>query len=67
MPKYNFKCDRCEIVIEGIMSFEESKLGRSCPKCGDGIMERQFSPQGTVFQVRWGKPKVRQKVKRMQA
>jgi len=42
MPKYDFKCDRCGLVVETIMSFEDSKLGRSCPKCGDGIMVRQF-------------------------
>jgi len=67
MARYDFKCDRCGIVVEGRMSFEQSELGRSCPLCGDGILERIFSPKGVKIQVRWGKPKVRQKVKRMGA
>jgi len=63
MPKYDFKCEKCGRVAEIRMmttQFDETV----CGKCG-GKMKRQFSPQGTVFQVRWGKPKVRQKVKRM--
>lgn len=63
MPRYDFKCRRCGRIREGTMSFEESKQkGLKC-SC-DGWMERIFSPQGITFQVRWGKPKVRNKVKR---
>lgn len=65
MPRYDFECRRCDRIVERRMSFEESRKGFICG-CG-GIMERIFSPQGITFQVRWGKPKVRQKVKRMGA
>ena len=65
MPKYDFKCELCGLVKEATMLFKDTEAGIQC-EC-EGNMERQFSPQGTVFQVRWGKPRVRSKVKRMQA
>ena len=64
IPKYDFKCDKCGITEEINCSFDKSEEGFPCRECSYGIMERQFSPDGTVFQIRWGKPKVRQKVKR---
>ena len=67
MAKYDFKCKKCGAVEEKIVSWETSQGLFFCPKCLTLAMERQFSPQGTVFQIRWGKPKVRQKVKRMGA
>jgi len=65
VPRYNFKC-KCGNAIEANVSFEKSEDGIKCSKCG-GKMKRQFSPQGVNFQVRWGKPKVRAKVKKMGA
>jgi len=65
MPKYDFKCGDCGKVTEEIMMTTEI-YQIFCAECG-GVMERQFSPQGTVFQVRWGKPRVRAKVKKMGA
>ena len=62
MPKYDFKCGKVAEITMMTTQFDKAV----CNKCG-GIMKRQFSPQGTTFQVRWGKPKVRQKVKRMGA
>ena len=67
IPKYDFKCDKCETVEEIICSFERAEEGFPCNECSYGIMERQFPTSGINFQVRWGKPKVRQKVKRMGA
>ena len=64
MPRYDFKCNRCGFKEEATMSFEKAEKDYPCPEC-KGIMERQFSPQGTNFLIRWGKPKVRQKVKKM--
>jgi len=65
MPRYNFKCIKCGAIEEINCSFEKSEEGFPCRECSYGIMMRQFSPQGIVFLARWGKPKVRQKVKRM--
>ena len=65
MPKYDFKCDGCGFVEENIMSFDEAELGYLCEECTVGVMRRQFSPDGTVFQVRWVKPKVKEKMKKM--
>ena len=62
MPKYDYECEECQNIEERIKSFSE----RQYCKCG-GRMKRLFSPQGTVFQVRWGKPRVRAKVKKMGA
>jgi len=65
MAIFDFKCEKCGKVVEIRMSttqFNETV----CDDCG-GIMKKQFSPQGTVFQVRWGKAKVRAKVKKMGA
>ena len=41
MPKYIFKCDKCDCVSEGIVSFKESEEGFPC-KCG-GHMDRVFT------------------------
>ena len=63
MPRYDYVCERCKKKEERQVDFYQAV--QQC-KCG-GFMKRQFSPQGTVFLTRWGKPKVRQKVKRMGA
>lgn len=64
MPKYDFKCIKCEKVEERSCLTED--VGDQRCEC-EGKMIVLFSPQGISFQVRWGKPKVRQKVKRMGA
>lgn len=64
MPKYDFECVRCLKKEERNVLYE--KRDHQFCKCG-GKMNRLFSPQGTVFQVRWGKPKVRDKVRKMGA
>jgi len=63
VPKYDYFCEKCGNKEERLVDFYEAI--QQC-ECG-GFMQRQFSPQGTVFLKRWGKPKVRQKVKRMGA
>ena len=65
MPKFDFKCDDCGKVVE-ILQMTTQFDEMVCDKC-KGRMKKQFSPQGTVFQVRWGKEKVRNKVKKMGA
>ena len=65
MPRYDFECKGCGRIVEIRMTttqFDEAV----CDKCG-GIMKRLFSPQGTVFQIRWGRPSVRKKVRKMGA
>jgi len=64
IPKYDFICQKCGKIAEiylGVTEFDEAV----CNECG-GTMHRQF-PTSVTFQVRWGKPKVRAKVKRMGA
>jgi putative FmdB family regulatory protein len=65
MPKYDFECQKCKRVAELYMQTTQSNEA-TCSKCG-GKMKKLFSPQGTVFQIRWGKPKIRAKVKKMGA
>jgi len=67
MPKYDFKCQGCGEVKEKIVSWTESEKRFFCERCGTLSVRRIFSPQGIVFQVRWGKPRVRAKVKKMGA
>ena len=64
MPRYDYECEDCKEKEERTVIFWEEL--QFCKRCG-GLMERLFSPQGTTFQVRWGQPKVRRKVKRMGA
>jgi len=66
MSRFDFKCCKCGDTVEASMPFARAERGFPCVKC-EGIMVRQFSPQGTTFQIRWGKPKVRNKVKKMGA
>ena len=41
MPKYDFKCNLCQKIIERNMSFNKAEEGFDCPSC-NGFMERQF-------------------------
>ena len=66
MPRYNYECEECGFIEEKNVFSSDSKETIFCKKCG-GKMKRLFSPQGQNFLIRWGKPKVRQKVKRMGA
>jgi len=63
MPKYDFKCDKCGKIAEIYMNV--TQFDETVCECG-GKMKRQF-PTSAKFQVRWGKAKVRAKVKRMGA
>lgn len=63
MPKYDFKCVKCQKVEERIVLYKETD--KQICNCG-GRMRVLFN-MSVSFQVRWGKPKVRQKVKRMGA
>lgn len=63
MAKYDFRCEKCGKIVEIYMNVTQfDKL--EC-ECG-GMMKRQF-PTGVNYQIRWGKPKVRAKVRRMGA
>ena len=64
MPKYDYKCKMCGLVEEAIVPSYKSRKVVRCTRCDDK-MERLFSPKGTSFQIRWGKPKIRAKVKKM--
>ena len=46
MPIYIFKCDQCNRVSEGFMSFKESEQGFPC-KCG-GYMNRIFTTDVSI-------------------
>ena len=62
MPKYDFECKTCGNKKEIYMNttqFDEL----ICECCG-GRMKRQF-PTSVSFQIRWVKPKVKEKMKKM--
>ena len=59
MPRYDFKCDKCEIVEEKNMPFLESEKGYPCPNlvCS-GTMIRQFTPCANL-RCGWNPPPYR--------
>jgi len=61
MPRYDYFCKYCNNKEERLVDFYEAV--QQC-KCG-GFMERLFSPGGINFQVKWVKPKVKKKMKKM--
>ena len=54
MPRYDFKCKKCGLVVEERMSFDDSEAGIQCKKC-EGNMERQFTPCSNMI-CRWNPP-----------
>jgi len=54
MPCFNYKCNNCGFTNEYTKSIsvpKEMQPPKKCPKCKNGKMERQFSPQGQSFDV----------------
>jgi putative FmdB family regulatory protein len=52
MPLIDFKCNSCGYTDEFIVGPTVSEPAPEvCPKCGKGIMERQFSAAGQSFDV----------------
>ena len=64
MPKYDFECQQCGKIAEIYMNVTQFDKAM-CDECG-GIMKRQF-PTSVNFQVRWGRPAVRKRVRKMGA
>ena len=47
MPRYDYKCNKCENIFEKTFSYSEDNnlpLSEPCPNCGkEGTIERVFS------------------------
>lgn len=48
MPLYEFRCKKCENVIERLCRVGSNGKGLKCPKCGGGKLRRLMS----VFSAR---------------
>lgn len=51
MPLYNFKCTTCGAKVKKILSPEESKLERSCPKDQGVLVRDDGSPSFVVKEI----------------
>ena len=43
MPLYEFRCEKCEHVIERLCRMGSNGKGLKCPKCGGGKLRRLMS------------------------
>ena len=50
MPKYDFKCNKCGKVEEGIFSYVEAQKGFPCGSC-NGMMKMQFPTRISIIGV----------------
>lgn len=52
MPIFDFKCSKCGYTEEILVGPTVSEIPPDiCPKCIEGLMERQFSVSGQSFDV----------------
>lgn len=52
MPIFDFKCSKCEYTEEKVVGPTVAEIpSDQCPKCAEGIMEKQFSASGQSFDV----------------
>lgn len=63
MAIFQFYCNMCGQELESRGTYKETE-NTECPLC-KAKMVRLFKPGDTSFQIRWGKPKVRARAKRM--
>ncbi len=43
MPRYDYRCEACELSFESVRSINDSSEPAECPQCS-GHAARQFSP-----------------------
>lgn len=48
MPRFDFRCQKCERVFEADIKFGTKKFP-PCPSCNNKKTEKLFSPPGIVF------------------
>jgi putative FmdB family regulatory protein len=48
MPRYDYKCNSCNIIIELLLSINDLSKEQKCNKCNDIIL-RVYSPISTIF------------------
>jgi len=54
MPMFDFKCNKCGFKDEfqdGVNVPPSLKVPEKCPKCNEGLLEKQFSPGGQSFDI----------------
>lgn len=62
MPRYDYKCSKCEQIEEHLHSMKESPEIK-CSSCG-GSMERQIAPNFAGFNIKGGTASIHWKEKR---
>ncbi len=56
MPKYDYKCDNCEEILEAEHSMADTLDFHGCEKCNEGLLHKVFSATPAVFKGQgWGK------------
>jgi len=52
MPIFDYTCSKCGYTEEKIVGPTVAEIpSDTCPKCNEGIMEKQFSASGQSFDV----------------